>query len=299
MRTDTRLDGRRLALVAVAVAAVSLSGPVMADIAAPALAISFWRNAMATGVLAPLALTRRRGELLGLDRGTGATTVLAGAMLAVHFGTWVSSLKLTSVASSTALVSLQVVWIAAWDRWRGRRLPGAAVLGIVVALAGALVVTGVDVTVSRRALAGDLLALVGSVAVAAYTVVGGRARRTTSTTTYTFSCYGTAAVLLAGAALVGGQPLGGYAGRDWALLVLVTGTAQLLGHSVFNHLLASTPPVVVALAILLEIPGAALIAAALLGQVPPPSAVAGLVLVLGGMAAVVRARTPDTPEPTG
>jgi drug/metabolite transporter (DMT)-like permease len=51
---------------------------------------------------------------------------------------------------------------------------------------------------------------------------------------------------------------------------------------------------VVALAILLEIPGAALLAAALLGQVPPPSAVAGLVLVLAGMAAVVRARTPTT-----
>jgi drug/metabolite transporter (DMT)-like permease len=291
---ETRLDGRRLLLVAVAVLAVSLSGPVMADIAAPALAISFWRNAMATGVLAPVALTRRRVELGSLERRTLGAVVLAGALLALHFGTWVSSLKLTSVASSTALVSLQVVWIAAWDRWRGRRLPRAAVLGIAVALTGALVVTGVDVTVSRRALGGDLLALVGSVAVAGYTVIGGRARRTTSTTTYTFCCYGTAAALLAVAALAGGQPLGGYAGRDWALLVLITGTAQLLGHSVFNHLLATTAPVVVALAILLEIPGAALLAAALLGQVPPPSAVAGLVLVLAGMAAVVRARTPTT-----
>jgi drug/metabolite transporter (DMT)-like permease len=250
---------------------------------------------MATGLLAPVALGPRRAELRGLDRDTRGATVLAGALLALHFGTWVSSLKLTSVASSTALVSLQVVWIAAWDRWRGRRLPRAAVLGIAVALAGALVVTGVDVTVSRRALSGDLLALTGSVAVAAYTVVGARARRTTSTTTYTFSCYGTAAVLLAGAALVGGQRLGGYAGRDWALLVLVTLTAQLLGHSVFNHLLATTAPVVVALAMLLEIPGAALLAAALLGQVPPPTAVAGLVLVLGGMATVVRARTPVAP----
>jgi drug/metabolite transporter (DMT)-like permease len=296
---DSRPDGRRLVLVVVAVAAVSLSGPVMADIAAPALAISFWRNALATAVLAPVALGRRRAELGAVDRGTRRATVVAGAMLALHFGTWVSSLKLTSVASSTALVSLQVVWIAGWDRWRGRRLPTAGMLGIVVALAGALVVTGVDVTVSRRALAGDLLALVGSVAVAVYTVIGARARRTTSTTTYTFICYGTAAVLLAAAALVGRQPLGGYAGRDWALLVLVTCTAQLLGHSVFNHLLATTPPVVVALAILLEIPGAALIAAALLGQVPPPSAVAGLVLVLGGMATVVRARTPAAPAPTG
>jgi drug/metabolite transporter (DMT)-like permease len=45
---------------------------------------------------------------------------------------------------------------------------------------------------------------------------------------------------------------------------------------------------VVSLALLLEIPGAALIAAAWLGQVPGPAAFAGLVLVLAGMAAVVR-----------
>jgi drug/metabolite transporter (DMT)-like permease len=284
------LDGRRLALVAVGVVAVSLSGPVMAAIAVPALAISFWRNAMATGLLAPVALTRQRAQLVALDRRTAAATVGAGALLAVHFGTWVSSLKLTSVASSTALVCLQVVWVAGWDRLRGRRLPRAAVAGIAVALLGALVVTGVDLSVSRRALLGDVLALTGSVAVAAYTVVGARVRRTVSTTTYTFGCYGTAAVLLGEAAVLAGQPLGGYAGRDWALLVLVALTAQLLGHSVFNHLLATTAPVVVALAMLLEIPGAAVLAAVLLGQVPPATSAVGLVLVLGGMVVVVRAR---------
>lgn len=286
--TGSRLDGRALLLVAVGVAAVSLSGPVIAGLAVPALAISFWRNAMATGLLAPVALTRRRAELVSLDRGTVATAVLAGLLLAVHFGTWVSSLKMTSVASSTALVSLQVVWVVGWDRLHGRRLSRRAQAGIVIALAGALVVTGVDITVSQRALLGDLLALAGSVAVAAYTVVGARARRKTSTTTYTFCCYGTAAVLLAGATLVAGQSMGGYAGHDWALLVLITLTAQLLGHSVFNHLLATITPMVVALAMLLEIPGAAILAAVLLGQVPGPAAIAGLVLVLGGMVVVVR-----------
>jgi drug/metabolite transporter (DMT)-like permease len=286
----TALDGRRLALVAIGVVAISLSGPVMAGIAMPALVMSFWRNAMAAGLLTPVALTRQRDELAALDLRTAAAIVGAGALLAVHFGTWVSSLKLTSVASSTALVCLVVVWVAAWDRLRGRRLPAAAVAGIVVALVGAFVVTGVDLTVSRRALLGDVLALTGGIAISAYTVVGARVRRTTTTTTYTFGCYGTAAALLGVATVVAGQPLGGYAGRDWALLVLVVLTAHLLGHSVFNHLLATTPPVVVALAMLLEIPGAAILAAVLLGQVPAATSVVGLVLVLGGMAVVVRAR---------
>jgi drug/metabolite transporter (DMT)-like permease len=60
-----------------------------------------------------------------------------------------------------------------------------------------------------------------------------------------------------------------------------------MGHSVFNHLLATTPTMLVSLALLLEVPGAALLAAALLGQVPPLGAGIGLLVILAGMALVV------------
>jgi drug/metabolite transporter (DMT)-like permease len=118
-------------------------------------------------------------------------------------------------------------------------------------------------------------------------LVGSKARRTVSTTTYTFVCYGTCAVLLALAALVAGQELWGYAGGQWLLLVAVTLTAQLLGHSVFNHLLATTGPVVVSLALLLEVPGAALLAAWWLDERPPLGAVVGLGVIVAGMTLVI------------
>ena len=87
--------------------------------------------------------------------------------------------------------------------------------------------------------------------------------------------------------MVAGQDLGGYPLHQWGLLLLVTATAQLMGHSVFNHLLATTKPIVVSLALLLEVPGAALLAALILGQVPPLGAAVGLVVILVGMALVV------------
>lgn len=274
-------------LVTVAVVAVSFSGPLMASIAVPALAISMWRNAMATGLLSPVALVTRRQEILTLDGRQRLLVVTAGLCLAVHFGAWVTSLGMTSVAASTALVSLQVVWVVIWDRTRGVRLAGRAWLGLVLALAGVLVITGVDVSVSGRALAGDLLALLGSIAVAAYTVLGAEVRRTVSTTGYTFCCYGTAAVALLLVCVVARVPVTGFAARDWALLVLVTLTAQLLGHSVLNRLLDTISPMVVSLALLLEIPGAALVAGVLLGQVPPAGVFAGLALILVGTTLVV------------
>jgi drug/metabolite transporter (DMT)-like permease len=291
-----RPDARVLVLAGVGVLAVSLAAPLMASLVVPPLAIAFWRNAIATGVLAPVALTAKRAELEALRGRAGGLVLLAGVCLAVHFGSWVTSLTMTSVASSTAIVSLQVIWVVGYDLARGAPVPGRVVVGVLAATAGALVVSGVDLSISARALAGDGLALAGSVAMAAYTVIGGRARQTVSTTAYTFGCYGTAAALLLVAVLVSAQRLVGYDADQWALLVLVAVTAQLLGHSVFNHLLATVSPMLVSLVLLLEIPGASLIAGAWLGQVPGPGAVAGLVLILAGMATVVLVAQPSADE---
>lgn len=273
--------------MAIGVVAVSMSGPLMAAMVVPPLAIAFWRNGFATVSLAPTAMTRGRPELASMGRRRLILVAGSGLALAFHFATWITSLTLTSVASATAIVCLQVAWVAVWQLTRGERFNRGVVLGLALAFAGVLVVSGVDFTLSPEALLGDGLALVGGMAAAAYTVIGSRARRSVSTTTYTFVCYGTCALILAVACLVSGQDLGGYPARQWGLLVLVTLTAQLLGHSVFNHLLATTGPMLVSLALLLEVPGAALLAAWFLHQTSPAGVLVGLAVIVSGMTCVV------------
>lgn len=284
--------------MAVAVAAVSLSGPLMAAMVVPPLAIAFWRNALATVVLAPHAVTGRREELTGLGGRQIVLIAGSGLALAIHFGTWVTALTLTSVASATAIVCLQIAWVVAWQLLRGERFNTGVTIGLMVSFAGVLVVSGVDFSLSTQALVGDLLALVGGIAAAAYMLVGSKARQSVSTTAYTFVCYGTCATLLVAACVVSGQSLWGYDPKQWGLLVLVTLTAQLMGHSVFNHLLASTGPVMVSLALLLEVPGAALLAAWFLDQRPPVEAMAGLLLILCGMACVILNNRAPHAEPS-
>jgi drug/metabolite transporter (DMT)-like permease len=278
---------RTLLLLALGITSGSLSGPLMAARVVPPLAISFWRNGLATLALGPGVALRRREELRSVTGRTPWLVLATGAALALHFGTWVTSLTLTSVSSATALVSLQIAWVVAWQLVCGERFGTGVVLGLVLAFSGVLVVSGVDLTVSTRALVGDLLAVVGGLAAAVYMVLGARARQSLTTTTYTFLCYGSCALVLAVACLVSGERLWGYPAGQWALLLLVTATAQLMGHSVFNHLLATTSPMVCSLALLLEVPGASLLAAAFLGQVPPVGAVAGLVVMLAGVALVI------------
>jgi hypothetical protein len=57
-----RLDPLTLAAIGLAVVSVSSSAPLIAYAAAPALAIAFWRNFLALGVLGPAALVRSRSR---------------------------------------------------------------------------------------------------------------------------------------------------------------------------------------------------------------------------------------------
>ncbi|SCE77004.1 Permease of the drug/metabolite transporter (DMT) superfamily [Micromonospora mirobrigensis] len=288
------------AALLLAVVAVSSSGPLIAFAAAPALAIAFWRNTLAVGVLGPFSLVRRRAEFRSLTVGDGRREgwycVLSGVALAAHFATWMSAVQLTSVAAATALGATQPVWQGLIARWQGRRLPGVVWVGIGVAVLGAALATGADLAVSGRAVAGDLLAVAGGMFAAVYTAFGERARVAISTTTYTTICYGVCGLILLVGCLATGVPLVGFDTGTWlAILGLVAG-AQLLGHSMFNYALRRISATTVSVLILLEVPGAALLAWLWLGQAPRPLALPGLgmlvvgvvVVVLGGARAVRR-----------
>jgi drug/metabolite transporter (DMT)-like permease len=140
-----------------------------------------------------------------------------------------------------------------------------------------------------------LLALAGGLFAAVYLSIGARVRTHMSTPTYTGVCYAVCSVVLLLGCLVGRVPLAGYPVNAWLKIVLVTICAQLLGHTLLNVVLRSTSPTVISLAILLEVPGAAIVAYLWLGQHPPWSAIPGLVLLLGGLGLVARARAGDVP----
>ena len=125
-------------------------------------------------------------------------------------------------------------------------------------------------------------------------LAGARARERLATSAYAVVCYSTCAVVLAVAALVFGVPLAGFSARDWWLIAAITFCAQLLGHTLLNLVLSSVGPTVVSLAVLLEVPGALIVALVLLHQVPPLLALPGMAAVVVGVALVVRAGRPAT-----
>ena len=276
-----------MAALVVAVLAVSSSAPLIAYAAAPALAVAFWRNALATLALTPVTAGPRRAELRGAGRRDLWYCVLAGGALAAHFGTWMPSVQLGSVATATALVATQPVWQGLIAARQGRRPSAPAWAGIALAVAGAIWATGADVRVSGRAVVADVLAVLGGIAAAVYTALGERARTRLSTTTYTWICYGVCAVVLLIVCLAVRAELFRYAGSTWAAILALAAGAQLLGHSMFNYALHRTSATTVSVLILLETPGAAFLAWAWLGQVPRVAALPGIALLLAGVAVVI------------
>jgi drug/metabolite transporter (DMT)-like permease len=281
---------RDAGLLLIALAGVSASGPIMAATAAPALAIAFWRNALGAASTMLLTGPRLRATLLAPDRRGWLIAVLAGVFLALHFGTWVPSVKFTSVASATGLVATQSIFTGLVAAAAGRRLPRLVWLGMLLAFLGTLFIAGADFHISARALAGDGLAVLGGLFAALYVTAGGQARQRMSTASYTIVCYGICSIGLLVACLAGGQRLAGYPVKAWLLIAAVTCAAQLLGHSLINVVLRSTSATLVSLAVLVEVPGAALIAYFWLHQRPANWALPGLLLLCAGLVLVVRAR---------
>jgi drug/metabolite transporter (DMT)-like permease len=276
-----------LTALAIAVLAVSSSGPMIAACAAPALAIAFWRCFIGASVTAPFAWLKNQEVWRNLTRRELLGAGLAGLFLGLHFATWIPSLRYTSIAASTAIVATQVVWAALIAHGLGTKAPRREWFGIAISLIGVIMLTGIDVSLNRTALIGDLLALLGAMFAAAYMTVGQRVRKTIPTSVYTSLVYGAAAMVLLIFVIVSNSPLSGYAARDWILILGLTAIAQLLGHTLMNMALRSLSATTISLAILLEMPGAILIAWFWPGQQPPWQLFPAVVLIMVGLVIVI------------
>ena len=273
----------------VAVVFISLSGPMIAATTAPVLAIAFWRCLIGSGITGVWVIARRWSSLGALTRREIRLTVIAGVFLGLHFATWIPSLTLTTIAASTALVATQPIWAALIARATGVQIYSRVWIGIAIAFSGVIVLTGVELSVDPVHLWGDALALVGAVFSAAYVSVAERVRKTVDTSTMTFVLYAVSAVTILPLVFIFGQQLVGFDAQAWALILAVTLGAQLLGHSMMTRVLSSTSATVVSLAILFEMPGATLVAAIWLGQVPPLALLPAAALILAGLVIVIKA----------
>lgn len=132
------------------------------------LLASALRLGLAGSLLSPAIVRAVRSG--ALDRRALRAGAIGGLLYAAHFGTWVASLELTTVAASVTLVTATPLLLAVIAALRGRDRPTRRTwLAIAGATAGAALIGGADaLEVGPRALAGDGLAMAGALAMAFY-----------------------------------------------------------------------------------------------------------------------------------
>jgi len=249
------------------------------------IVIAAWRLTLATLILTPVALIRFRREFSSLTASDWRNALLSGILLAVHFGTWITSLALTTVAASVVLVWTSPIFVGLGSHLLlGERLTRAMIVALVVVIFGSVIIGVGDLAVGTHRLLGDLLALLGAISGAGYLLIGRRLRRRLSLLAYVFPVYGTAAVVLMAVMLLAGLGPAPQRSQTWLWLVLMAIGPQILGHSSLNWALRYLSATFVSLATLGEPIGSTLLAWWLLGERPTIWAVVGGILILCGIA---------------
>lgn len=274
------------ALLALGVAAASVSAILVryADGADP-FAMSFWRCMAGAAALLPFAL---RGIRAG-GRGALGPPVVAGIFLALHFGTWMTSVTLTTVAASVLLVSTTPVFVAIAALFLYKeRLPAVAWTGILLATGGAALVGGGSL--SGSSLDGNLLAVAGAATAGGYVMAGQVARRTQGILEYAVVTYLVAGLLIAAVCVARGVALTGYPRGTWIAIAGMVVGPQLLGHTVINLVLSDIDATTVSVTIMAEPVIATALAFVLFDELPSWLLYPGGVAILAGIYMVSAAR---------
>ncbi len=279
---------------------------------ATSLVIAAWRLTVASLILIPVAASTHRRELTSLKRNELLLALLSGFFLAIHFATWITSLQYTTVASSVVLVSTIPLWVALLSPFTIKEpIRRAVLIGLVLALVGGVVVglsdscsiTKAGLTcpslsnfLHGRAFLGDLLALCGAIAGAAYLLIGRKLRAKMSLISYISLVYGMAAIVLVIIMLSAHENPFGYSAHIYIWLILLAVIPQLIGHSTFNWALGYLSAAYVSITLLGEPIGSTILAYFILHEKPSPIKLVGGVLILVGIYIASRSETNKTPE---
>lgn len=270
-------------ILIISIIAVSTASILIRLSTSPPMIIAAYRLLFATLMLAPLYIAEggpRRLVALGPRR--LLTLIAVGFILAVHFASWITSLSYTTVASSVIFVHMDPIIVALLSHLLlGERLTVKRFIGVLIAFLGAITIGWGDLRIGN--LYGDLLSLLGAVALALYLVAGRSLRRSLSLLEYVTPLYATSAALLILGCLIMSIRLYPYPIREYLLFLLIAFIPMILGHTLFNWALKYIEAPVVSVSLLGEPIGASLLALIILGELPPATTILGGAITLLGI----------------
>ena len=267
------------------IVAVSTASILIRMSGAPPLTIAFYRMLFSTFLLIPFFIGSDRLNRVKELGNRGLLNLFGiGIVLAIHFATWITSLSLTSVASSVIFVHVDPIFVAIVSHFLFKeRITGRTITGIIVAFAGATIIAVGDMGIGEMNFIGDMLALVGAVMLGLYILAGRRIRQDLDLVSYVTPVYATSALVLGVMSIATGTSLIGYSSNEYLLFMVIAIVPMIFGHTVYNWTLKYLTAPIVSISLLGEPVGASILAYIFLSEIPPLMTIVGGVVTLAGI----------------
>jgi drug/metabolite transporter (DMT)-like permease len=212
--------------------------------AVPALVISFWRMSFASMALWGYSAFKPKVNLSPSGRNK---TIIAGMFLGIHFAFFFGALKYTTIANATFLGTLAPVFTLIIERfYLKRKFSKFTIIGIILALIGAIIILGYQFDLSAQNTLGNILAITCSIWLAIAMVISENIRVKDGTLPYTRMLYFVSALTLLVLIFISGDSLTGFSNKDYFGLLMLGLIPTILGHNSMYYAMRYVSPTVVA-----------------------------------------------------
>jgi drug/metabolite transporter (DMT)-like permease len=275
----------RLPLAALIVGGAAIGGsPIFVRLSEVGpMATAFWRVALALIPIFVFSLLKKDAGPKPQNLADYGMLVLPGVVLALDLSAWHLSITMTSVANATLLANLAPVFVTVIGLLFFRaRVSVLFALGLVLALAGVVILKGGPSALGNGDLRGDGIAVVAAVFYACYILAIGRLRSRFDTIRIMLWSTAAAAVCI--------FPLGFFfeghmlptSAYGWSVVFGLAFVSHAGGQVAIAYALAYLPAAFSSLTLLLQPVVAAILAWVLLGEaIGPMQAVGGAVVLTG------------------
>ena len=264
---DTTTKNKAILVLGIGLIAVSIASILIKLCDAPALVIATYRLMIASVFY--LGYTgKKQGKFWQKFSGAQLRTIFISAFfLTIHFSTWITSLKYTSVASSVILVQSAPIFVAFGSIIFLKERPSVLLMvGAVIALIGSIMISVLDFSHDKNAMTGNLLAIGGAIGAAGYLLAGRKIRSQVDIFSYVSAVYSMTAVALLIMAILSGASFFGFSTKIYLLFFVIAIFPQIIGHTSLNWALKYFSATAISIAILAEPIGASIMAVFVLGE---------------------------------
>jgi len=161
--------------------------------------------------------------------------IIAGLFLAFHFITWISAVKMTSIANAIFLGNIHPVFAVLASIIFLKEFPDKRSIPVfLVSIIGMFLIVSTDFGLKPGLLTGDISAIFSAMFFAIYILIARIHRNTIDIIRYLGIIYTIAAIVCLIYILFNGYPLYGFSSTSWLMLVLLALGPSLTGHSLLN-----------------------------------------------------------------